>query len=134
MQFDLEGFAGYGLRSSPFESRMWAVATAANFGIVGNGRLYIVREAVGREGTVALEQVCAYNTNGGLYDCAWSEQAENHVLCASTDGSVKLYDLAASTGGRPINAFCEHQVAVRAISNTALPSLIDPCVDVSRRR
>ena len=91
------------------------MATAANFGIVGNGRLQIVRAVPGRDGTVALQRVCAFDTNSGLYDCAWSEQSESHVLGASADGSIKLYDLSASTGGRPVMAYTEHAAEVNSV-------------------
>lgn len=111
MRFELEGFAGYGLRSSPFEARVWAVATAANFGIVGNGRLYVVRQVAGVDCNDSLQQVCAFDTNSGVFDCAWSEQVETQLLCANADGTIKLYDIAAATGGRPVAAFCEHQVS-----------------------
>ena len=107
--YNLE-FAGYALCSSPFEPGLWAAATAANFGIVGNGRLHVVRAIPQPDGSIGLQPVCTYDTNSGLYDCAWSEQSEQHLLCASADGSIKLYDLSAATGGRPVMAFCEHQV------------------------
>jgi len=113
MALDLQ-FAGYSLRSSPFEPGLWAVATSANFGIVGNGRLHVVR-AVLQDRAVVLQPVCSYDTNHGLYDCAWSEQSERHLLCASADGSVKLYDISAATGGRPVMAFCEHQAEVNSV-------------------
>lgn len=35
------GFAHYGLAWSPFHTTRLAIASAANFGLVGNGRLHI---------------------------------------------------------------------------------------------
>lgn len=109
--FRLDGFAGFSLRSSPFEAGLWAVASAANFGVSGKGRLYVLRQLPSRDGTPLLSCVCSFDTNGGLYDCAWSEQLGNHLLAASADGSIELYDTAADTAGRPVMVFSEHQVS-----------------------
>eukprot|EP00850_Spirogloea_muscicola_P014406 SM000103S09498 [mRNA] locus=s103:311070:313114:+ [translate_table: standard] len=56
------------VRFSPFHENRLAVATAQNFGIVGNGRQYILE--LTPAGIVA---VGAFDTADGLYDCAWSE-------------------------------------------------------------
>jgi peroxin-7 len=48
-------FAGYSVCSSPFEAGQWAVATAANFGIVGNGRLQVVQAVPSPDGQIALQ-------------------------------------------------------------------------------
>jgi peroxin-7 len=42
MEFRTEGYNGYAIKYSPFVNDRLAVATAANFGLVGNGRLYIL--------------------------------------------------------------------------------------------
>ena len=43
LQFRTQGFNGYAVRYSPFLDSRLAVASAANFGLVGNGRLYILK-------------------------------------------------------------------------------------------
>jgi peroxin-7 len=43
MEFRTTGYSGYAIKYSPFVDNRLAVATAANFGLVGNGRLYILR-------------------------------------------------------------------------------------------
>jgi WD40 repeat protein len=35
-----------------------------------------------------------FETNASLFDCAWSEQHENHIVTAGGDGSVVLWDVA----------------------------------------
>ena len=35
-----------------------------------------------------------FDTQDGLFDCAWSESHENHIVVASGDGSIKLFDIA----------------------------------------
>ena len=43
---------------------------------------------------VVLEaNVTRFDTQDGLYDCAWSEVHENQLVTASGDGSVKLFDI-----------------------------------------
>ena len=41
-QASLTGFAGYSCAYSPFYPNRLAIASAANFGLVGNGRLHIL--------------------------------------------------------------------------------------------
>tara|TARA_B110001452_G_C15228052_1_gene425559 strand:+ start:1454 stop:2473 length:1020 start_codon:yes stop_codon:yes gene_type:complete len=100
--FDL-GFAGCSIRSSPFHAGRLAVAAAANFGIVGNGKL-----AVLAAGPAGLQPECELATNDGLYDCAWSETHEHQIIGACGDGSVKLWDLHAQSDGRPLASVQEH--------------------------
>jgi hypothetical protein len=42
LEFRTTGFNGYAVKYSPFYDNRIAVASAANFGLVGNGRLYIL--------------------------------------------------------------------------------------------
>jgi peroxin-7 len=42
LEFGTQGFNGYALKYSPFFDSRLAVASAANFGLIGNGRLYIL--------------------------------------------------------------------------------------------
>lgn len=42
LHFRTEGFNGCGVKYSPFFDNRLAVAASANFGLVGNGRLYIL--------------------------------------------------------------------------------------------
>lgn len=42
LEFRTQGFNGYAVKYSTFFDSRIAVATAANFGLVGNGRLYIL--------------------------------------------------------------------------------------------
>jgi peroxin-7 len=42
LEYKTEGFNGYAVKYSPFFDSRIAVAASANFGLVGNGRLYIL--------------------------------------------------------------------------------------------
>ena len=42
LEFRTQGFNGYAVKYSPFFDSRIAVAASANFGLVGNGRLYIL--------------------------------------------------------------------------------------------
>jgi peroxin-7 len=42
LEFQTQGFQGYAIQYSPFFDNRIAVASAANYGLVGNGRLFIL--------------------------------------------------------------------------------------------
>lgn len=42
LEFNTQGFQGYAIQYSPFFDNRIAVASAANYGLVGNGRLFIL--------------------------------------------------------------------------------------------
>ncbi|KAF8916027.1 WD40 repeat-like protein [Mucidula mucida] len=89
------GFAHYSLAWSPFHNARIALASSANFGLVGNGRLHIVSlgppQAPGGPPTLNCDKY--FETQDGLYDVAWSEVHENQVVSASGDGSIRLWDI-----------------------------------------
>jgi peroxin-7 len=43
LEYRLQGFNGYAVKYSPFIDNRIAIGAAANFGLVGNGRLFILR-------------------------------------------------------------------------------------------
>ncbi|KAH8091654.1 WD40 repeat-like protein [Cristinia sonorae] len=101
------GFAHYGLAWSPFHNSRIAVASAANYGLVGNGRLHLASVGpAGPGGAPALIMDKFYDTQDGLYDVAWSEIHENQLVTASGDGSIKLWD--AMLNDLPIRHWQEH--------------------------
>lgn len=106
------GFAHYALAWSPFHTTRLALASSANFGLVGNGRLHLVTVAQTPDGGHALkldgqqcvhkrfsDYIClnleglSYETQDGLYDVAWSEVHENQLATGSGDGSIRLWDI-----------------------------------------
>ena len=103
--FRTEGTHCYGVEFSPFGDGKIALATSQYFGIVGNGRQYVVASPPGGNGPIA--QVRVFETQDGLYDCAWSECNPNQLVSASGDGSVKLWDLN-TTDNFPVQNFREH--------------------------
>jgi hypothetical protein len=38
--------------------------------------------------------ITRFDTQDGLFDLAWSESHENHIVVASGDGSIKMFDIA----------------------------------------
>jgi peroxin-7 len=42
LEYRTQGFQGYAVKYSPFFDNRIAVAASANYGLVGNGRLYIL--------------------------------------------------------------------------------------------
>lgn len=104
-------FNGYAVKFSPFDEGKIAVATSQNFGIVGNGKQYVLQ--MGPQGMVEVAQ---FDTLDGLYDCAWSEENENLLVSACGDGSVKVWDLARPPQANPLRSFKEHTHEVYGVN------------------
>lgn len=104
------GFQGYAVEYSPFFENRIACASAANFGIVGNGRLWIINAA----GPPCAEIERSYDTQDGLYDVAWSELHENQLVTSSGDGSIKLWDV--SLPDFPVRNWSEHSREVFTVN------------------
>ena len=79
-------FAAYSVEFSPFEPAKVAIACSQYFGIIGNGRQYVVQRAPNGN----MIQIRCFETQDGLYDCAWNEMNENQVVSASGDGSLRV--------------------------------------------
>lgn len=99
-------FNAYAIEFSPFYADRLAIASAANFGIVGNGRLLFCNPA---------NQVRkAYDTQDGIFDVCWSECHENQLVTGGGDGSVKLWDI--SLDDFPIRSYQEHTKEVYSVN------------------
>ena len=92
------------------------MATSQNFGIVGNGRQHVLE--LTPNGSIV--EVISFNTNDGLYDCAWSENNENILLSASGDGSLKIWDLFAPPLANPIRSLEEHTHEVSSVDSNPI--------------
>ena len=86
---------------SPFFGDRLAVASASNFGILGNGRLFILNtdaqsgriHPIQYAHFVRLSNVPRqYDTQDGLFDVCFSEFHEHQLVTAGGDGSVKMFD------------------------------------------
>ncbi|KAI9293260.1 WD40 repeat-like protein [Neoconidiobolus thromboides FSU 785] len=108
-QLVTEGFNGYSVQFNPFFENKLAVASSANFGLVGNGRLFLLADTP--EGIV-IEKI--FDTQDGLFDIAWSEENENHLITCSGDGSIKLWD--ANLNDFPIMNWSEHEREVFSVN------------------
>lgn len=109
LSFRTTGYNGYACKYSPFFDNKIAVATAANYGLVGNGRLYIL--SIADDGSILQDTF--FDTQDGLFDVAWSELHENQVLTCSGDGSISLFDITMPQF--PIKRFHEHQREVFSV-------------------
>lgn len=108
LEFRTQGYNGYSVKYSPFFDSRIAVAASANFGLVGNGRLYIL--GLTPNGIVAEKW---FDTQDSLFDTTWSEAHENQILTACGDGSIKLFDISLSDF--PIQSWQEHGREVFAV-------------------
>lgn len=57
----------------------------------------------------------------GLFDIAWSEEHENHVVSVSGDGSVQLWDFGIESRG-PLMIFREHAKEVYRYRTLCIPA------------
>ncbi|EMR66861.1 putative peroxisomal targeting signal 2 receptor protein [Eutypa lata UCREL1] len=103
LEFRTPGFNPYAVKYSPYYDSRIAVASAANYGIVGNGRLFCL--GLGPQGIVVEK---TFDTNDAQYDLAWSETNENQLLVACGDGSIKMYDVGVGSEF-PVANFHEHK-------------------------
>ncbi|TAQ86830.1 hypothetical protein B7494_g4853 [Chlorociboria aeruginascens] len=104
-----QGFNGYAVKYSPFFDSRIAVSASANFGLVGNGRLFVL----GLTANGIMAEKC-FDTQDSLYDVAWSEAHESQLVVACGDGSVKLFDISVETF--PVQSWQEHKREVYAVS------------------
>ncbi|GAO18137.1 uncharacterized protein UV8b_01207 [Ustilaginoidea virens] len=102
LEFRTQGYNPYAVKYSPYYDSRIAVATSANFGIVGNGRAFAL--GLTAQG-VRVEKT--FDTNDALYDLAWSEINDNQFIVACGDGSLKLFDLGVDDF--PVMNFHEHK-------------------------
>ncbi|KAK1252719.1 hypothetical protein MKX08_003906 [Trichoderma sp. CBMAI-0020] len=102
LEFRTQGYNPYAVKYSPYHDSRIAVGTAANFGIVGNGRLFAL--ALTAQG-IQVEKT--FDTNDAIYDLAWSEINENQLVVACGDGSLKLFDIGMREF--PVMIFHEHK-------------------------
>ncbi|KAJ1940411.1 peroxisomal targeting signal 2 receptor, partial [Linderina pennispora] len=110
MRYRTAGFKGYNVKFSPFNDRLLAAATSANFGLVGNGRLSVLQMCAGPEG---LQPRQSYDTQDALFDLTWSEVHENQVATGSGDGSIKLWDITLQQ--HPVARWKEHSREVMSV-------------------
>ncbi|KAI8868890.1 peroxisomal targeting signal 2 receptor [Ramicandelaber brevisporus] len=114
-QFRTEGFKGFSVKFSPFFEDRVACAAAANFGLAGSGRLYVLGFGPSQPNTPAgqCSLLCAYDNGDAFFDCSWSELHQNHIVTASGDGGVRLFDV--SVPNQPIAQWREHQREVQSV-------------------
>ena len=74
-------FHPYSVEFSPFEENKLAVGASQHFGIVGNGRQFILQLT-----DKGIRELAHFDTQDGVYDCSWSESNENHLLSGIGDG------------------------------------------------
>ncbi|KAF5728726.1 peroxisome biogenesis protein 7 [Tripterygium wilfordii] len=107
-------FNGYSVKFSPFFEHRLAVATAQNFGILGNGRIHVLDLAPSPT-SHAVTELVAFDTADGVYDLAWSESHDSLLIAAVADGSVKLFDTALPPTQNPLRSFQEHSREVHSV-------------------
>jgi peroxin-7 len=106
-------FNGYSVKFSPFYESRIAVATAQNFGILGNGRIHVLD--LPPSPSSPFTEVASFDTADGVYDLTWSESHDSLLIAAIADGSVKIYDLSLPPTANPIRSLQEHTREVQSV-------------------
>eukprot|EP00112_Aurelia_sp_Birch-Aquarium-sp1_P012220 Seg2569.3 transcript_id=Seg2569.3/GoldUCD/mRNA.D3Y31 product="Peroxisomal targeting signal 2 receptor" protein_id=Seg2569.3/GoldUCD/D3Y31 len=88
-----ERFYGYAVEFSPFIPSRFACAAAENYGLNGQGCLYILEK---QRDVIVLVKIFFYST--GLYDFAWSENDENVIITVANNGFIQLWNVALEQG------------------------------------
>ena len=109
------GFAHYSIAWSPFHANRLALASAANFGLIGNGRVHLISltpqnppQPSAPGGSLPGLQIDKFfPTQDGLYDVSWSEIHENQLVTASGDGSLRLWDVTFNVRSSVPCSFCD---------------------------
>mmetsp|Transcript_15477 Transcript_15477/g.18772 ORF Transcript_15477/g.18772 Transcript_15477/m.18772 type:complete len:340 (+) Transcript_15477:89-1108(+) len=109
--FRTEDMHNYSVEFSPFRDGLLAIGASQYFGIVGNGRQYIVQKD---PATGGMQLLRFFETNDAIYDCSWSELNQNQLVSACGDGSVKLWDMQTKDGF-PIQNYHEHMQEVSSV-------------------
>lgn len=106
----MQGFSGYSLQYSPFFDNKIAVATGANFGLVGNGKLFILD--ILPNGQMQVSN--SFLTQDCLFGVAWNELHQNQMVVGQGDGTVRLFDMTLQK--YPIHIFREHTKEVLSVN------------------
>ncbi|KAH6725054.1 WD40-repeat-containing domain protein [Leptodontidium sp. MPI-SDFR-AT-0119] len=117
--FRTQGYNGYDLKYSPFHSDKIAVAGASNYGLVGNGRAYVL--GISPNGNISC--ISQFDTNDACYGITWSEAHENHFVVACGDGVVRMYD-GNAPGSLPLVNYNEHKREVYSWSPSRAQSIL----------
>ena len=87
---------GHGIQFSPYDAHLVGVVSSQHYGIVGAGAIQVLFYD---PETGSLSPAGAVGeTRDGVYDLAWSEAVETHLVTAGADGMVRMYDTAAPPG------------------------------------
>ncbi|KAB8299312.1 hypothetical protein EYC80_001387 [Monilinia laxa] len=108
LEFVTQGFKGSAVKYSPFFEDRICVTASANYGLVGNGRLYSLMLT-----PQGIQVQNTFDTQDSIYDLAWSESNENQVAISSGDGSVKIFD--TTVNDFPVGNYHEHSREVFAV-------------------
>ncbi|WRT63205.1 uncharacterized protein IL334_000108 [Kwoniella shivajii] len=104
-------FSHHNISFSPYFENRLALASGANFGLVGNGRIHIIDLDPNIPG--GLKLVRYFETRDCVFDIAWSESHENQIVAACGNGAIKMFDVTLE--GLPIKSWHEHSAEIMSI-------------------
>lgn len=100
MEFVTRGYNACCVKFSPFFDNRLLIGASANFGLVGNGRIYVIDAGPSAQ----FLELRHFDTQDSVTGVAWSEIHENQFVAACGDGKLRLFDVGTDLLG----VFAEH--------------------------
>jgi len=114
LSFRAPNLSGTSVQYSPFLDNRLVLGTAANFGIVGNGKVFSLD--IMNDGKLVVQS--SFDTQDSVLGVAFSEVHESHVCVACGDGSVQLFDTTRAR--HPLVIMREHLQEVSSVNWSSL--------------
>ena len=95
-------FQGYACKFSPFVPDIVACGVSQYYGIIGNGKLIVLKKNQN-----SMAEIKKFDTNDGIFDIAFSEMTQNHIMTVGAGGNLKLWDYQ-SMSSKPIVSLKRH--------------------------
>lgn len=114
LEFRTQGYNGYAVKYSPFFDSRLAVSASMNFGLVGNGRLYILN----------------LTPNGIVAEQTHVHPASQPCCGSTTDGAIDMIPKTPSSippGPRPMRTRSSSAAATAPSSSSTSPYRSSPC-------
>ncbi|XP_052245288.1 peroxisomal targeting signal 2 receptor-like isoform X2 [Dreissena polymorpha] len=99
---------GYSVKFSPYFETRFACCTSQNFGIAGQGTLYVCDV-----NPAGVQPLHVYDWKDALFDVTWAENNEHVLIAAAGDGALLLYDTNNPKG--PLRVYQEHSKEVNSV-------------------
>ncbi|CAG7725365.1 unnamed protein product [Allacma fusca] len=103
-EFTTTGSHGQSVAYSPFAPNLIACATGSNYGLSGNGFIYILDN-----NESGITEVLKIDQRDNFYDICWSESEPNILASASGEGLIHIWNIGQKYPRVPVAEFKGHR-------------------------